>query len=204
MSRIPVSSEYFILQCSFETEKEAYNALQNQARVFKSIYQDCRTFTAELYLSHVDGDVVERVNVRKGLVGRPKYEFQRKKRTRKKMYTDYHIHIIIVGLYAATVAKKFCERMNVSYFRRHPQTTLIEPFRKDKVEGDVRYLVTYCRKQALKYRTEGEKKSLESFDKNTPLSEEQTKRVKNYIYKKKAKKRPYTPTNTENFKQAQV
>ena len=169
MSRKPVSSAYFILQIGFDCLEEAIKALNNQTKLLKKIFLKHPTFAAELIVSNVDGKVVERYNIREGKVGRPSYEFRRKKGTRKEMYTKYHIHIIIVALYAATVAQMFCDESNKRYLKSHPDSSLKEPFRYDKAKGDGLYSEEYFHNQFRNRRYVGDKNILAEFDRGSQV-----------------------------------
>ena len=167
MSRLPKAGVYFAYGQNFSDRESGLRGLNNMAKLLKKLHQEYPTFAAYLGLSNVDGESAERINMRQGKVGRPQIGFQKKPGVKKSIWKKYHIHIVIVGEYSATVAKKFCEIMSKRYESEKDSKHLKgNAFIDEKAKWDGYYSMLYFTNQAQNCLLIDEKELLAKYDRN--------------------------------------
>ena len=170
MSRRPLLRVYFIYQQNFPDKKIGLKALNNQTKIFNRLCEKYHnSFSVILILSNVNGEVAERYNIREGQVGAPKLEFCRKSGTRKDLFVNFHIHIVVVGEYAATAAEEFRDLMNKNFWKKNPDARMHgNPFTAEPAKGDGLYSKKYFMNQYRYIRYVGDKERLDLFDRANP------------------------------------
>ena len=168
MSRKSAKRVYFVYQQSFPDYETAVKALNNEYKLMLKFHKIYTCFSSMMVLSNVNGKSAERYNLREGLVGRPKWEYRPKPRVRKSIWTKYHIHIVIVGEYAATVASEFSKEMSARFWRKNPGSSIKRnPFFPVKAKYDGLYSKSYFLEQARNTRTIGDEAQLDLYDRRS-------------------------------------
>ena len=175
MSRNPLPRTYFIYQQNFHNVDDALCALANQRKIIGRLCNKYdNSFSALLVLSNVNGDIGERYNIWEAQVGAPKWEYRLKPGEKGTLFQNFHLHIVIVGFYAATASEEFRDIMNANFWKKHPDVRMNgNPFTSEPANGDGLYSKSYFMNQYTNVRYVGDKKRLDIYDRNNPQAVEQ-------------------------------
>ena len=121
MSAPPKETVYYIKQHHFLTYEDGLKALNSQCKTLKRLQGKRENgFSFFMCLSTVNADLARKINLRDGLVGRPKIGFVNISKHQSSSLP--HIHCYLGGLYAASAAREFAQIQCKQYYSKYPNT----------------------------------------------------------------------------------